>query len=183
MHNTKSLQTRRGYRRCLKVEISSGMDSFEEYYDILFKTYSRAGQPLQNISFFRSAIEELGKSNNLVFFSAYYNFKLVGFRIALIFNGIMHDWYAGDLNEARDKYTNDILVWEALKWGNNNNLKLFDFGGAGEPGKEYGVREFKKKFGGKLVSYGNFLKIHQSIKYNILKLMLPMYKFYKKKLG
>jgi lipid II:glycine glycyltransferase (peptidoglycan interpeptide bridge formation enzyme) len=48
-----------------------------------------------------------------------------------------------------------------MNWCCHNGYKVFDFGGAGIPGKEYGVREFKKQFGGKLVNYGRFEKIYR----------------------
>ncbi len=60
----------------------------------------------------------------------------------------------------------------------NNNLQVFDFMGVGIPDRDYGVREFKAKFGGKLVNYGRFGRINNKflyaiteIGYNILALM------------
>jgi len=36
---------------------------------------------------------------------------------------------------------------------------VFDFMGAGKSGEGYGVRDFKERFGGKLIEYGRFRKI------------------------
>jgi len=36
----------------------------------------------------------------------------------------------------------------------------YDFGGAGKPDEEYTVRDFKAKFGGKLVCYGRNTYVH-----------------------
>lgn len=176
LHNTRRRQIKRGYRRGIRVEVSNQVDNFQRYYEILQNTYSSAGLPLQDISFFESAKEFLSKNDNLFFFSAYDEDKLIGFRMILAFKDMLHDWFAGDMPEARDKYTNDVLVWEVLKWGLNNSYKTFDFGGAGEPGQEYGVRDFKKKFGGDLVSFGNYIIVHQKIKYNLLNILKTVYK-------
>jgi lipid II:glycine glycyltransferase (peptidoglycan interpeptide bridge formation enzyme) len=65
------------------------------------------------------------------------------------------------LRRYQSKRPNDILYWEAIKWGCKNDYKIFDFGGAGSPGKKYGVREFKEKFGGNLVNHGRFIKAYK----------------------
>ena len=38
--------------------------------------------------------------------------------------------------------------------------------GAGKPDEDYGVRDFKAKFGGELLEHGRYLKIHHSFLYN-----------------
>ncbi len=51
-----------------------------------------------------------------------------------------------------------------MEWGSENKFNIFDFGGAGKPGEEYGVRNFKKRFGGKSVNFGRYELIHCKIK-------------------
>ena len=53
------------------------------------------------------------------------------------------------------------VIWYGIKDAISNNFSRFDFGGAGSPDKSYGVRDFKKKFGGKEVFYGRFQKNHK----------------------
>ena len=40
-------------------------------------------------------------------------------------------------------------------------LRNLIFGGAGKPDKPYGVRDYKLKFGGQLVNWGRFEKVHK----------------------
>ena len=40
---------------------------------------------------------------------------------------------------------------------------MYDFGGAGKPDEEYGVRDFKAKFGGELVCYGRNTCVHAPV--------------------
>ena len=180
IQNTRRRQIRRGYRRGITVKVSFEVENMADYYGIVFGIYKNAGLPLQDISFFESVYENLSKEKNIVFFSAYFEDRLIGHRIILAYGKRLYDWYAGDIPEERDKYTNDVLVWEVLKWGNENGYEVFDFGGAGEPGKEYGVRDFKAKFGGELVSFGNYMKVHQPAKYATLQSLLKVHKSLKK---
>jgi len=46
-------------------------------------------------------------------------------------------------------------------------MEVFDFMGAGNPYENYGVRDFKKRFGGEIVEYGRFIKINNSFLYKI----------------
>lgn len=179
--NTRRRQIKRGYRRGISVKICSSIENVEELYKLLKGTYDRAGLPLQDISFFSSVQNGFSHKGKIAYFLAYEGERLIGCRIVLLDGDTVRDWFAGDLPEARDKYTNDVLVWEVLKWSKQHNYKEFDFGGAGEPDKEYGVREFKKKFGGKLISQGNFMKIHLAFRYFILQKCLPVYKYLKKR--
>jgi lipid II:glycine glycyltransferase (peptidoglycan interpeptide bridge formation enzyme) len=55
---------------------------------------------------------------------------------------------------------NEILIWYSLSWGADQGYKVYDFGGAGKPDEEYGVRRFKAKFGGELVRFGRNKRVH-----------------------
>jgi lipid II:glycine glycyltransferase (peptidoglycan interpeptide bridge formation enzyme) len=55
------------------------------------------------------------------------------------------------------------LVWLALEFGCDRGFHTFDFGGGGKPDEEYGVRDFKAKFGGDLVNYGRNVLVHSPI--------------------
>ena len=56
----------------------------------------------------------------------------------------------------KNKYPSVMATWAAMDYAANTGIALFDFMGAGKPNEEYGVREFKSKFGGKLVEYGRY---------------------------
>ena len=46
--------------------------------------------------------------------------------------------------------------------------------GAGTPDSDYGVREFKSKFGGELVEYGRYVKINKPLLFSIGKFGLKV---------
>ena len=72
-----------------------------------------------------------------------------------------------------------MATWAAIEYGARNGLSYFDFMGAGSPDSDYGVREFKSKFGGKLVNYGRFLRINHPVLYQIGKIGLKLLKVLK----
>ena len=48
----------------------------------------------------------------------------------------------------------------------DQKFEYFDFMGAGSPDSDYGVREFKSKFGGECVEYGRYIKINKPVLYH-----------------
>jgi len=55
-----------------------------------------------------------------------------------------------------------LVAWHAIGWSSEKGYHIFDFGGAGKPNnKEHeGIRRFKEQFGGQLVNFGRYKKIH-----------------------
>jgi lipid II:glycine glycyltransferase (peptidoglycan interpeptide bridge formation enzyme) len=77
-----------------------------------------------------------------------------------VYKDVIYGWYGG-MDRAYSKYTpNELLMWHILSWGMENGYRVYDFGGAGKPDEEYGVRDFKAKFGGELVCFGRNTCIH-----------------------
>ena len=58
-------------------------------------------------------------------------------------------------------------MWDIIRWGAKNGYGVLDFGGAGKPGEEYGVRDFKSKFNGKLVNFGRNTRVHAHLRMKI----------------
>ena len=81
-------------------------------------------------------------------------------------------YYAGLRNYNKKIFPTHIAIMGVIKFAIKNNLKFVDFMGAGTPGVDYGVREFKSKFGGDLKEYGRFIRINKPKLYNIGKLGL-----------
>ena len=90
-----------------------------------------------------------------------------GCRFGLLYRDSIYGWYAGSYSQYYSLFPNDILIWETLRWGIKKGYKTFDYGGAGEPNKPYGVRGFKQQMGGTLVNFGRYEKIHRPFMYKI----------------
>ncbi|MDH3683348.1 MAG: GNAT family N-acetyltransferase, partial [Acidimicrobiia bacterium] len=80
----------------------------------------------------------------------------------LAHDGVVTYWYTGALREYSKLRASDLMVWRALEIAAARGSHTFDFGGAGKPDEEYGVRDFKVKFGGELVNFGRNVSVHSA---------------------
>jgi len=170
MHSTRRRQIRRGYRRGVAVKIIENLDDeiIENCYSILSAVYNKIKLPYPPLTFFINS--NIYLKDHLKVFLAKVNDDIIGFRFIVCYKDLIYDWYAASKEEHYDKYPNDILPWEVMRWGSENNYKLFDFGGAGKPDEKYGVRDYKIKFGGELITTNRYKIIHNPLLYNIGKL-------------
>jgi len=154
-------QIRRGLRRAeVHIETVTRLQQVELCYKILAQTYKQAQVPLSDISLFQAAFEILYPKNMIRLILAKIGNVYVGASIELLFKDIVYGWYGG-VDRAYSKYTpNELIIWDILKWGAEKGYRVYDFGGAGKPDEEYGVRDFKAKFGGELVNYGRNICVH-----------------------
>ena len=156
--------------------INPTQKDIKRIYKILLEVYKKAKIPLSDMSLFESAFDVLGGKDQIKLFVALKNDKIIGFRIGLLFKETIFDWYAGSFEKYYTDNPNDFLPFETMSWGAQNGYKVFDFGGAGKPNQPYGVRDHKLKFGGDLVEFGRFEKVHKSFLMEIAKIGLQIYK-------
>lgn len=178
IHKNRKKEIRNGIKKGLEVNMISIYNSpvLSDLHQLLKSLYNKIGLPVPPFYFFRDAANFLEPKGLLKTFIANVDNKIIGFRMVLTFNNLIYDWYAASDNEYLNYRPNDVLPWEIITWGVQNGYKTFDFGGAGEPNKPYGVRDYKIKFGGKLVNFGRFTKINNLPVYSLGKVGLPFYK-------
>jgi serine/alanine adding enzyme len=137
-------------------------------YEVLKEVYSRAKLPLASAVFFDNAYNVFSEKKMIRFYGAFYEDKLIGTMIVLCYKNSMYDWYAGSFKEYYHKGPNNIIPWKVFLDAKEKGYTLFDFGGAGKPDKPYGVRDYKKKFGGGFVNFGRYEIIHKPLIYSIM---------------
>ncbi len=171
---------RRGLRKgIVVVECMSDRNQLNTWYDIIKMTYKGARIPLADISLFEAAFDILYPRKMIKFLLARIGTEYVAASAEMLFKDVIYGWYGG-MNREFSKYTpNELLMWHILEWGASNGYKVYDFGGAGKPEEESGVRDFKAKFGGQLVCYGRYTKVHQP---NLLKWSERGYKIFQQML-
>ncbi len=171
---------RRGLRKgIVVVECMSDRNQLNTWYDIIKMTYKGARIPLADISLFEAAYDILYPRKMIKFLLARIGTEYVAASAEMLFKDVIYGWYGG-MNREFSKYTpNELLMWHILEWGASNGYKVYDFGGAGKPEEESGVRDFKAKFGGQLVCYGRYTKVHQP---NLLKWSERGYKIFQQML-
>ncbi|MBZ4647028.1 MAG: FemAB-related protein system-associated [Clostridia bacterium] len=175
IHKSRRKNINRSNKSGVTIEEIDDINQLPVFYNLLEETYKNVSVPLADISLFESAYKELVPKKMARFILAKHEGKYIGCRAILTFKETIHDWYAGASNDALSLYPNDILVWNILQWGVNNNFKIFDFGGAGHPEQEYGPREFKRRFGGDLVNHGRYTHVHSPTKMKITDIGFKVY--------
>jgi serine/alanine adding enzyme len=80
--------------------------------------------------------------------------------VELIHKDRIYGWYGGMDRVYSDYLPNVLLLWHIFQWSAENGYKTYDSGGADKPDEEYGVRDFKAKFGGQRVCYGRDTCVH-----------------------
>ena len=153
-HRTQK-NIRRGLKKAL-VEIKEVQDpeDLHDGYDLLRRTYQHARVPLADQSLFQSAFELLTPKGMFMATLAKVEGSPAAASFELLYKDTLTGWYGG-MDRAFSAYVpNELLMWYILKSGCEKGYRMYDFGGAGKPDEEYGVRDFKAKFGGDLVNFG-----------------------------
>jgi hypothetical protein len=175
LFNKIGKRTRKHIRRAIRqkdISINEVKDRsmVSEVYDLLKKTYKHAKILLANKSLFESAFDILQPAGMAKFLIAEKNGTPAAGSVELIYKDTVYGWYQG-FDRKYSKYNpNELLIWNILEWSSTNGYRTYDFGGAGRPHENYGVRDFQAKFGGTLYDFGRFNYIHAPAKLILSKL-------------
>ena len=152
----------RGLRKGqLTIETVKEKDQLAECYDLLVRTYQLANVPVAHRTLFESAFDVLSSKEMVKFYLGYVDEIPVATSIELFYKDVIYGWYGGMDRSYAAYVPNELLMWHILKWGSENNYRTYDFGGAGKPDEDYGVRDFKAKFNGDLVNFGRNVWVSQ----------------------
>lgn len=176
IHKSRRKNINRAEKAGVVVEEMVSRDKIPVFYKLLSETYNNVKVPLADISLFESSFQQLVPKGMAKFFLARHENDYIGARAVLLYKDGIYDWYAGAAIDALPLYPNECLVWHILKWGIENNYSNFDFGGAGEPNKPYGPREFKRRFGGELVNYGRYVHQYSKEKIKVAEIGFKVYR-------
>lgn len=178
-------RTRKNIRRAMHrgtviAEDFCDPDLLPTWYELLQKSYSAARVPLADISLFEAAFQILQPRGMAQFWLAHTDSAYVAASLELLYKDIIYGWYSGVDRDYSREFPGELLMWRVLERGCMNGYKVYDFGGAGRPDEEYGVRDFKAKFGGDLVCFGRNKKVHSP---NLLRWSEKGYSVYRHLLG
>lgn len=154
---------------------ATSIEQVEDFYQILKELYvTKIKKPLADFEFFRLFFLQKNAGKYLL---VKYNNRIIGGIMCPIYNKTIYEWYICGLDgEFEDIYPSVLATWAPIEYAANNGLKYFDFMGAGKPDEDYGVREFKSKFGGESVEYGRYERVNNKLLYFIGKMGLGFYK-------
>jgi len=159
----------------IRVEEITDRDQIPIFYSLLEDTYKNVKVPFADISLFESAFRQLVPKGLAKFFLTAHKDEYISANALLLFKDRIYDWYLGASVNERSYHPNAFLVWHILKWGIKNHYSIFDFGGAGNPNKPYGPREFKRRFGGEPVNYGWHTRPYSETKIKVAEIGFKVY--------
>lgn len=170
-------------RRQIKTSLAAGATVGEAeseadvlgLYDILEKLYrEKVKKPLPGSDLFVN----MWKSPAAKVFVVKYDGKVVGGSIGPTYkNKVLYQWYVcGENGVVSGVHPSVLASWAPIEYGVRHGFDHFDFMGAGRPEEDYGVREFKARFGGEEVCYGRYEMVLSPTLYRVGKLGLEMYK-------
>lgn len=161
-------------RRNLRASLRNGATILEQptlsqvidFYRIVRQLYStKVKTPLFPQSFF----EQLYKHPNGRFLLVELNNRIVGGIAAVLLpEKCLYEWFvAGEDGVNKHVYPSSVATYAGLRYAAEHHIPRFDMMGAGTPDKDYGVRDFKARFGGIEVEYGRFKSISNPLLYKL----------------
>lgn len=159
----------------VQVEVDNSPEAFEEYIRLWKETTSRQKFYAHDEAYQRNMWESVTASGMGNLLKASYQGKTLGIWILFMCNGVLYYPYGASSRENREVMANNLLAWEAIRFGKANNCRLFDMWGSlgPDPDKEdpwYGFHKFKQGYGGDLVEFiGTYDYIADPQKYQIFK--------------
>jgi len=166
LSNSKLRQIKKSIKEGAIVKEAIEESEIEAFYEILKNLYkTKVKTPLPDLYFFTT----LWSQGVTKFFLVFYRNKVIGGIVCPIFkNKVIYEWFVCGMDRTyKNVYPSILATWYAITYACKNNIERFDFMGAGRPDDDYGVREFKSKFGGELVEHGRFIHVAQPFFYQL----------------
>lgn len=140
-----------------KIIIPDSDDQVLEFYNILSTLYrNRVKKPLPSWEFFR----DFRNSGLGTYLLVSFDDMIIGGIMCPFDKNAIFEWYVAGMDNRFEKiYPSILATYAAMEFACKNDIPRFDFMGAGQPSQDYGVRDFKSRFGGELVEHGRFRKI------------------------
>lgn len=181
LHSSKRRQIRKAYKLNVSIHEIVKEHELKYLYYILKDLYrKKVKKPLPPLNLFLNLFFILNKQNMIKVFAVKYHDKIIGGIICPIsFKKTIYEFYICSDDKFKKLYPSVLATWAAIKWGCENGVSKFDFLGAGKPNTNYGVRDFKLKFGGRLVNYGRYEKINRPFLMQLGKSGLKIWQYLK----
>ncbi|MBM3405147.1 MAG: aminoacyltransferase [Bacteroidetes bacterium] len=167
---SKRRQIRQAIKAGAEIIIPESLDEVQDFYLLLKYLYEKkVKKPLPKWSFFKAFYDASRQQKLGKILLIKYKGQIIGGILSPIFKGrVIYEWYVCGLDrEFRYLHPSVMATWAPMDFAIRNNIGSFDFMGVGTPTKDYGVREFKSKFGGEMVNFGRYTRINNQVIYHL----------------
>ncbi len=175
MSSSKLRQVKKSIKEGATIIEAKNTQQVAAFYEILHDLYkTKVKTPLPDFNFFAT----LWKQQSVKFLLIAYKEEIIGGIVApILANKVIYEWFVcGKDGLYKNIYPSILATWAAMDYAVKNNIPRFDFMGAGKPEQDYGVREFKSKFGGELVEHGRFNYVAKPLLYGMGKTAVKILK-------
>lgn len=118
------------------------IEDFINIYESTLKRRSALDTYFFNLDFFKKIIKDM--ENNFCFFHILNNDKIISTELCLLSKNNIYSFLGGTYQEYFNLRPNDLLKFEIIKWGVDNNKNKFILGGGYT--KDDGIFNYKKSF-------------------------------------
>ena len=170
LSKSKIRQVNQALKNGVEIIQTGTLNDVRVFYEILHRLYRfKVRKPLPGWSFFENYYNYCNEGGPGVILLIRFKNRIIGGILCPVtpFNTI-YEWYVCGLDgEYKKLYPSVVATCAAIDYAINHNIPAFDFMGVGRPDKEYGVRDFKMKFGGNMVNYGRWSRINNKLLYTL----------------
>jgi len=173
LNKSKRRQIKLSEAQELTCIVTEKDDEIKKFYLILSKLYKREiNKPVFPLEFFQRLIENhwgkllIVKKEDVV----------LGGIVLIEDQHTVYEWFVCGEKKIKQMYPSVLATWTAILYAMDSGHQKFDFMGAGQPGKAYGVRDFKAGFGGEQVEYGRYFIINEHFIYKISAIYIDILK-------
>ena len=175
MNESRRRQVRLATDGEYEVKMAEAKTEISEFYNLLLNNYkTKVKKPIFPKEFFEQIVSQKVGEIMLIKIDG----KIVSGMLQLYFAGAIptvYDYYVFGLDtEYQSKYPSVLVYWETIKHASALGYTCFDTMGAGTPNVPYGVRDFKLRFGSRLVEHGRFLHINKPFLYKLGSLAIKL---------
>lgn len=144
-------------RKGVKVVEDNGDKAFQKYLDLTFETTKRQGFYAHTPHYHKLMWKHLHTaplthhSQPIAhLLTACYNNEIITTWILFTYKGFLYYPYGASTDKYKEVMANNLMMWEAIKFGKKMGLKTFDLWGR-EPGK--GFTKFKEGYNPQVVEF------------------------------
>lgn len=145
-------------KKGVQVKIETSDKAFTDYLKLYFETTNRQGFYGHNKTYHQTVWNILKKQQMAVIAVAYYQKQPLTAWMLIKFQDKLYYPYGGSTQRHKEVMANNLVAWEAIRYGKEQGLKVFDMWGALGPNPDpkdpwIGFHTFKQRYGGELVEY------------------------------
>jgi FemAB-related protein (PEP-CTERM system-associated) len=138
-------RVRKGQRHGLVASVG-GASSLSAFYDVLATNMRDLGSPVHHRRFFAAVMEHVGEDARIVLVRD--EGRPIGAAVMLLHRKTISLPWVSSLRSSLKKSPNQVLYWEAMRWGIGSGYRILDFG---RSSKGTGTYEAKRQWGADVV--------------------------------